>query len=61
MPTTVNRYVILLRGVMPTDLIRVTDASLYTLYATKQSDSRFPNNFFESRLKVKATTRNLTP
>jgi uncharacterized protein (DUF1697 family) len=40
------------------DLIRVTDAALYTLYATKHSDSRFTNNFFESRLKVKATTRN---
>lgn len=40
------------------DLIRVTDAALYTLYATKLSDSRFTNNFFESRLKVKATTRN---
>jgi uncharacterized protein (DUF1697 family) len=40
------------------DLIRVTDAALYTLYATKHSDSRFTNNFYESRLKVKATTRN---
>lgn len=40
------------------DLIRVTDAALYTLYATKHSDSRFTNNFFESKLKVKATTRN---
>ncbi|MFH1026996.1 MAG: DUF1697 domain-containing protein [Pseudomonadota bacterium] len=40
------------------DLIRVTDAALYTLYATKHSDSRFTNNFFESRLKVKSTTRN---
>lgn len=40
------------------DAIRVTDAAFYTLYATKLSDSRFTNNFFESRLKVKATTRN---
>ncbi|GAM09466.1 hypothetical protein OR1_01745 [Geobacter sp. OR-1] len=40
------------------DAIRVTDYALYTLYATRHSDSRFTNNFFESRLKVKATTRN---
>lgn len=40
------------------DLIRVTDNALYTLYATKHSDSRFTNNFFESNLKVKSTTRN---
>ena len=40
------------------DRIRVTGDALYTLYATRLSDSRFTNNFFESRLKVRATTRN---
>lgn len=33
---------------------------IYTLYATKHRDSKFNNNFFERKLKVKATTRNLS-
>lgn len=40
------------------DAIRATGTALYTCYATRHSDSRFTNNFFESKLKVKATTRN---
>ena len=32
--------------------------TVYTLYATRLSDSRFHNNFFERRLGVAATTRN---
>jgi uncharacterized protein (DUF1697 family) len=40
------------------DQVRVVDDAIYTLYATKYSDSKFNNNFFERRLKVAATTRN---
>lgn len=40
------------------DEIRVVDDVIYTLYATKLSDSRFNNNFFERQLGVAATTRN---
>ena len=40
------------------DSVRVGQAALYTLYATKHSDSKFNNNFFERKLKVSATTRN---
>lgn len=40
------------------DEIRVVDDTIYTLYATKLSDSKFTNNFFEKKLKVSATTRN---
>lgn len=40
------------------DDVRVVGDTLYTLYATKHSDSRFNNNFFEKKLKVVATTRN---
>lgn len=36
----------------------MVDDTIYTRYATKHSDSRFTNNFFERRLKVAATTRN---
>ncbi len=38
--------------------VKIVDDVIYTLYATKQSDSRFHNNFFESKLKVAITTRN---
>lgn len=38
--------------------VKIIDDVIYTLYATKQSDSRFHNNFYESRLKVAITTRN---
>ena len=40
------------------DAIRVIDDALYTCYATRHSASRFTNNFFESRFKVKMMTRN---
>lgn len=41
------------------DQVRYVDNTIYTLYATKHSDSKFNNNFFERKLKVTATTRNL--
>jgi uncharacterized protein (DUF1697 family) len=40
------------------DQVRIVDDAIYTLYATKYSDSKFNNNFFERKLKVPATTRN---
>ena len=40
------------------DDVRVTGDTIYTRYATRLSDSRFHNNFFERKLKVAATTRN---
>ena len=40
------------------DSVRIDQDALYTLYATKHSDSKFNNNFFERKLKVSATTRN---
>jgi len=33
--------------------------TVYTLYATKHSDSKFNNNYFERKLRVTATTRNI--
>lgn len=40
------------------DDVRIIGSTIYTLYATKHSDSKFTNNFFERRLKIAATTRN---
>lgn len=40
------------------DSVKVVNDAIYTLYATKHSDSKFNNNFFERKLKVAATTRN---
>jgi len=40
------------------DQVRYANKTIYTLYATKHSDSTFNNNFFERKLKVAATTRN---
>jgi uncharacterized protein (DUF1697 family) len=40
------------------DAVKVVGLTIYTLYATKHSDSRFNNNYFERKLKVSATTRN---
>lgn len=40
------------------DNVQLGPDALYTLYATKYSDSKFNNNFFERKLKVQATTRN---
>jgi uncharacterized protein (DUF1697 family) len=41
------------------DKVRYVENTIYTLYATKHSDSKFNNNYFERKLKVTATTRNL--
>jgi uncharacterized protein (DUF1697 family) len=40
------------------DCVRLVGDTIYTLYATKYSDSKFNNNFFERKLKIVATTRN---
>jgi uncharacterized protein (DUF1697 family) len=40
------------------DEVKVDGSTIYTLYATRHSDSRFNNNFFERKLDVVATTRN---
>ena len=40
------------------DDVRIVATTIYTLYATKLSDSKFHNNYFERKLKVAATTRN---
>ena len=40
------------------DRVQIAGATLYTLYAAKHSDSKFNNNFYERKLKVRATTRN---
>jgi uncharacterized protein (DUF1697 family) len=40
------------------DEVRVAGDTIYTCYATRLSDSKFHNNFFERMLKVAATTRN---
>jgi len=51
-----------LQGMLETDFapdqIRIVADTIYTLYATILSDSRFNNNYFERKLKVAATTRN---
>jgi uncharacterized protein (DUF1697 family) len=38
--------------------IQVTGRAIYTLYATRYSDSPLNNNYLERKLKVAATTRN---
>ena len=40
------------------DRVQIAGDTLYTLYATKHSDSKFNNNFYERKLKIAATTRN---
>lgn len=40
------------------DEVRIVGDTLYTLYATKHSDSKFNTNFYERKLKIAATTRN---
>lgn len=47
-----------LRSDFSPDDVKLVGETIYTLYATKLSDSRFTNNFFERKLKVAATTRN---
>ena len=41
------------------DQVCYVNDTIYTLYATKHSDSKFNNNYFERKLRVTATTRNL--
>ncbi len=41
------------------DRVEVVNGVLYTLYATKLSDSKWHNNAYERRLSVISTTRNL--
>ncbi len=41
------------------DQVRFVEDTIYTLYATKHSASKFNNNYFERKLKITATTRNL--
>ncbi len=38
--------------------MRIVGDAIYTLCATKYSDSKFNNGFFERKLHVAATTRN---
>lgn len=38
--------------------VEIIENVIYTLYASKYSDSKFQNNFYESKLKVPYTTRN---
>lgn len=40
------------------DQVRFVNNTIYTLYATKHSDSKLNNNYFERKLRVTATTRN---
>ena len=40
------------------DEIVINQDSLYILFATKYSDSKFNNNFIERKLNIAATTRN---
>lgn len=40
------------------DEVRIVGDAIYTLCATKYSDSKFNNDFFERKLHVAATTRN---
>ena len=53
----------LLREFLSTDFspdqVRCVNDTVYTLYATKHSASKFNNNYFERKLKVTATTRDL--
>ena len=53
----------LLREFMSTDFspdqVRFVKDTIYTLYATRHGASKFNNNYFERKLKITATTRNL--
>lgn len=52
----------LLKTLMATDFapdrVAVIGDTIYSAYATRYSDSKFNNNYFERTLKVAATTRN---
>lgn len=56
-PSRERREKFLLTDFSP-DAVKLIDDTLYTLYNTKHSDSRFTNNFFERQLKVTSTSRN---
>ena len=58
MPPAVDLIEDLSRLEFTPDAVRVVEDTIYTLYATKYSDSKFNNNFFERKLKVAVTTRN---
>jgi uncharacterized protein (DUF1697 family) len=57
-PPNVTQLKIFLSTGFSPEKIRVTGDTIYTLYNTKYSDSKFTNNYFENKLKIKATTRN---
>lgn len=40
------------------ETVKVVDDVIYALYATKVSDSKYHNNYFENKLRIAATTRN---
>lgn len=52
----------LLKNFLSTDFspnkVRYIENTIYAVHATKYSDSKFNNNYFERNLKVTATTRN---
>ena len=56
-PSREQREKFLLTDFSP-DSVQLIDDTLYTLYNTKHSDSKFTNNFFEKQLKVTSTSRN---
>lgn len=56
-PEPSRAKVFLSMGFSP-DAVELVGDTLYTLYATKHSDSKFNNNVFEKKLGVCATTRN---
>ena len=56
-PSREQRDKFLLTDFSP-DAVQLIDDTLYTLYNTKHSDSKFTNNFFEKQLKVTSTSRN---
>ncbi len=47
-----------LRNDFSPDTVQLIGDTLYTLYNTKHSDSKFTNNFFEKQLEVISTSRN---
>ncbi len=53
-----NLLTALLQTDFAPDEIAVIERTLYTRYATRHSDSKFTNNYFERKLKTAATTRN---
>ena len=56
-PSGEQREKFLLTDFSP-DTVQLIGDTLYTLYNTKHSDSKFTNNFFEKQLKVTSTSRN---